>query len=90
MSDLADQAEAAEAVLFAGGVFAARNRCAPAPERVPLVCACGGRPSYSAYPVRVAGRPAEKLACAGCGREVGPLSSRHALAAAWRLSGGRV
>lgn len=91
MSDLVDRAAGVASVVGAGGRFASRRAAGSAPlgrGALPL-CACGGRPGYAEYPARVAGRQAETLGCAACGRSVGPLSSRQALAAAWRLAADR-
>jgi hypothetical protein len=91
VSDLSDKcAESADVVSAAGGVFArspsrARERAGGA-LGARLACACGGRPVYRVYPVHILGRQAETLGCEACGSRVGPLSSRQALAVAWRLS----
>lgn len=86
MSDIVDMADGVAALAGAGARFVGRRGACPAGRGELPACVCGGRAVYTAYPARVAGRPAETLGCGACGRSVGPLSSRQALAAAWRLA----
>lgn len=92
MSDLADKAaESCGAVEGRRGVFVVAPCKAALNKRRELPsCSCGGRPVYRPHPPLMrGGQPAETLVCGTCGNSVGPLSSRQALAEAWRLGGWR-
>lgn len=77
MNDPADMADGVAEIAAAGASFAPRGAACRLAAASLQACACGGRPAY-----RPSGE-GERLACRSCGRGVGPMPSRQALASAW-------
>lgn len=88
MSDIADRADTCAAIEGAGGSFARRGGYVTPRAKILPACVCGGHPVFEhCAPNRKGGFQVERLVCRACGRSVGPLSSRQALALAWRMGG---